>query len=80
MAGLSLKDIFAAIDRLQVHYSAAELQHWVAEHDIVAVQDCLRTHQCWEQEGAFISVRQSKGKRSAQTWVIGKRTFSQQQL
>eukprot|EP00435_Cladocopium_sp_Y103_P029711 s2911_g7.t1 len=37
--GHSQKDIMAAIDRLQVYYSPQELQRWVADHDLVAVQE-----------------------------------------
>lgn len=37
--GYSRKDIVAAIDRLQVYYSPLELQRWVADHDLVAVQE-----------------------------------------
>ena len=35
---LPSQDICAAIDRLQVYYSPQELQRWVADHDVVAVQ------------------------------------------
>ena len=37
------QDIVAAIDRLQVYYSPLELQRWVADHDLVAVQDLVQT-------------------------------------
>lgn len=39
ICGLKWQDIMDAIQRLEVYYSPHELQRWVADHDIVAVQE-----------------------------------------